>query len=439
MNIQRRVSTAGLKHKYVPPAGFSRGGLVSSPRHSRSRITCGRAAASDVAVWVRPEPRWIWLGMRSLHGIRGTGPVGRAWTTLNIFLLGTAGNLDSLASAQTVCDEPQTTPIRVQNATGVGTLRAVLNCTGGGEVQVNWAGRVAVDTPIAVLEGTFLSVTGDDSLAEVHADSSLANGTRLFEVSRGSGLTLTRLTLSGGSAGNGGAVFSQYANLTLEYCTFEGNVATDANGGAVWTNNGNVTIVGGEFLGNSATRYGGAVHAVDGSLIVRGGSRFEGNKAIGGGALFCGLNDVGSDKFAAVCSITDARFVSNIAARDDQDAVDFLWNLDGGGAVMSLFASVDITDSVFSANYALLSGGALHGGLDTNFVVNGCKFGNNTSGKYAGAITASSMTLGGGTQLTNNSAIDDGGAVSDTFACLDYGSWSTIILCSLVLHDKYYV
>ena len=354
--------------------------------------------------------------MRSLHGIRGTGLVGRVWTTLPIFLLGTAGNLDTLASAQTVCDEPQTTPIRIHNATDVVTLRSVLNCTGGGEVQVDWAGRVAVDTPIAVLEGTFLSVTGDDSFAEVRPDSSLADGTRLFEVSQGSGLTLTRLTLSRGSAGNGGAVFSQYANLTLKNCTFKGNVATNANGGAVWAKDGNVTIVGGEFLGNTATRYGGAVHAVDGNLIVQGGSRFEGNKAIGGGALFCGLADVGADKLPAECSITDARFVSNTAAGDDRDDDDVSSNLDGGGAAMFLFARVDISDSVFSANYALLSGGALHGGTETNLIVNGCKFENNESGKYAGAISASSMTLGGGTQLTTNTAVDDGGAVSATVA-----------------------
>ncbi|CAN0597661.1 unnamed protein product, partial [Laminaria digitata] len=72
---------------------------------------------------------------------------------------------------------------------------------------------------------------------------------------------------------------------------------------------------------------------------------------------------------------------------------------------------VEITGSEFSRNHAELSGGALHGGHDTNVSVNGCKFVNNTSGRRGGAITASSITLGGGTQLSNNEADDDGGAV----------------------------
>ncbi|CAN0424258.1 unnamed protein product, partial [Laminaria digitata] len=78
-----------------------------------------------------------------------------------------------------------------------------------------------------------------------------ANGTRLLEVSEGSSLTLTRLKLSGGTAvKGGGAVYSQSANLTLDNCTFQGNVVTEGNGGAVWADGEgeHVTIVGGEFL-----------------------------------------------------------------------------------------------------------------------------------------------------------------------------------------------
>ncbi|CAN0136527.1 unnamed protein product, partial [Laminaria digitata] len=113
----------------------------------------------------------------------------------------------------------------------------------------------------------FLSVTGEGDLAEVHGGGS---HTRLFQVSRGGSLTLTRLKLSGASAAVGGAILSESADLTLDNCTFEGNVATDGNGGAVSAHGGNVTIVGGEFSGNSATRYGGAVHSIDGKLVVQG-------------------------------------------------------------------------------------------------------------------------------------------------------------------------
>ena len=343
-------------------------------------------------------------------------PFERGWTRLSVpvLLLGSAGYLNLLSVAQTVCDERQITPVRVRNATGVGILRAAVNCTGGGEVNAEWAGRVAVDVPITIAEGTFLSVTGEDDLAEAHADGSQTNGTRLFEVSDGGALALSRIKLSGGSAGDGGAIHSRAATLTLDNCTFDGNVATDGNGGAVWADGGNVTIVGGGYFDNNATKYGGAVHSVDASLVVLGGPRFEGNTAIAGGALFCGLGEVGREKPLALCAITDAEFVSNTAAREEQGSISDLSYLDGGGAAMFRYASVNITDSVFSGNYARLSGGALHGGFHTNVSVNGCTLRDNISGKYGGAISASSLILGRGTLLRNNSAMDDGGAVSAT-------------------------
>ncbi|CAN0429733.1 unnamed protein product, partial [Laminaria digitata] len=107
----------------------------------------------------------------------------------------------------------RTTPIRIENSIGVGTLRAEANCTNRGVLTAEWAAvpAVTIDTPIAIAPGTFLSVTGDDALAEVQGGSL----TRLFEVSPGGSLTLTGLKLSGGSARNGGAIYSDRANLTL--------------------------------------------------------------------------------------------------------------------------------------------------------------------------------------------------------------------------------
>ncbi|CAN0507137.1 unnamed protein product, partial [Scytosiphon promiscuus] len=123
---------------------------------------------------------------------------------------------------------------------------------------------------------------------------------RIFQVSPGGGLTLTQVKVSGGTSGEGGAIYSISAILALDNCVFNGNVATDGNGGAIWARGGNVTITGGEFLGNSAFRYGGAVHVTDGWLQVQEGARFEGNEASVGGALFCGFAAVAS---AGLCSL----------------------------------------------------------------------------------------------------------------------------------------
>ena len=306
-------------------------------------------------------------------------------------------------------------PIRVDNGTELGTLRAAVNCTDGGTVEVDLAGVVTLDFPISIANGTFLSMTGEDDLAEVHGGDSQINGTRLFEVHPGGGLTLTQIKVSGGTAVEGGAIFSSSATLTLVNCTFDGNIATDGNGGAVSANGGNLTITGGEFLANTSSHYGGAVHATDGRLEVRGGARFEQNVALGGGALFCGSTGIASAAAAVMCSLTEAEFTANRATSanqdDDEDAMSFL---DGGGAAAFHFADPAVTDSVFNRNYARTSGGALVGGSHTNMLVTGCTFGSNTAEEDGGAISASSMTLEGSTQLADNSVSDSGGAVSSS-------------------------
>ncbi|CAM9610954.1 unnamed protein product, partial [Laminaria digitata] len=221
------------------------------------------------------------------------------------------------------------------------------------------------------------------------------------------------LRLSGGAAGSGGAIYSYSAALTLDSCKFHDNVATHGDGGAVWADGGNVTIIGGEFLDNIASGCGGAVAATgaNNSLVVQKGSMFEGNKALLGGALFCsGVAESGLARY----SLDDTTFTSNTATFERRDTEFGIPSegVEGGGAVALLFASANITDSVFAGNYAQHSGGALLGGNSTDITTNGCKFENNTAVEFGGAVAAASMTLGGNTQLTSNAAFSSGGAVS---------------------------
>lgn len=338
-----------------------------------------------------------------------------------LLLLGSAGYLDSFALGQqtiSACRTSRTTPIRVENSTGITILRAEANCTDHGKLEVEWAGvALTISTPITIASGTFISLVGDDSLAEVQGGSL----TRLFQVSPGGSLSLTQLRLSGGAAGNGGAIKSDEATLTLSNCILTGNKATVGDGGAVWADGGSVTIVGGELLGNSAARNGGAVLATGGSVVVKGGARFESNLALAGGALHCSgvTGTAGSglvtDDSGQACSVTDAEFISNSAARASESDVESYAELDGGGAVAFLHANVAVTNSVFIGNHATLSGGALFGGNASDVTLQGCTFENNTSSRYGGAIMASSMTLEGGTLLANNVAAYLGGAVSATY------------------------
>ena len=315
------------------------------------------------------------------------------------------------------------TPIRVENEAGVDLLRAAVACTGGRSLEADWSGYIPLSTPISIASGTFLSITGEDTLAEIHGGSK----TRMFKVSPGGRLTLTRLKLSGGSETSGGAIYSESAALILDSCVLHDNVATDGDGGAVRAKGGNVTIRGGEFVSNKAAGYGGAVAATGAntSLVVQGGSIFEGNAALEGGALYCsGLAESGLARF----SLSATTFTSNNATAEAEvqrgtgraNVLGELEGVDGGGAVAFLNATADISDSVFSGNHANDTGGAVLGGTGTDMTVNGCTFEGNTAEVFGGAIAAASMTLGGNTQLIRNMATSSGGAVSTTVAVLLY-------------------
>ena len=149
-------------------------------------------------------------------------------------------------------------------------------------------------------------------------------------------------------------------------------------------------------------------------LFVQEGAKFEGNTALVGGALYCSGKVMPSSTTS--CSLSGTKFISNIATGETEETAlfdDTSDGVDGGGAVAVRFANANITDSLFFGNYAQYSGGALLGGIGTDVTIDGgCEFEDNTAVEYGGAIAASSLALGGGTELTNNTATSGGGAVS---------------------------
>eukprot|EP00752_Nemacystus_decipiens_P008148 g7287.t1 len=304
------------------------------------------------------------------------------------------------------------TPLRVENLAGATALNTAVNCADGGEVEAIWAGVVALDAPISIGSGTFLSVTGEDALAEAAGGAQV----RLFTVSSAGGLSLTNLRLSGGAAVSGGAVHATSATVTLDGCVFEGNGATAGDGGAVWAEGGELTITGGEFLGNTAVGNGGAVVAVDGAVVIQDGTLFEENwSMLEGGGLYCGGVENSTSGVAASCSLSEAVFRFNNASSEvviDYDVIEAPWvNMYGGGGAAFYRGSVGMTDSVFEFNYAQLSGGGVYGGSDSDMVIDGCRFEENATPGWGGAMAASSATLGGGTLVKNNSAEEHGAGV----------------------------
>ncbi|CAM9843693.1 unnamed protein product [Scytosiphon promiscuus] len=325
-----------------------------------------------------------------------------------------AGPRSRSLAQEATCGSTSAGPLRVEDPVGAQALRAAVNCTDGGTVEAEWAGAVVLDAPISVGSGTFLYITGDDELAEVHGDSQ----TRMFEVSPSGLLSLTQLKLSGGNAESGGAIYSSMATVELESCVFGQNAATAGDGGAVWVQGGDLTIKSGEFSDNSASRYGGAVFAVDAGVVIQDSTVFESNKAVEGGGLYCGGFDNSTTPSATgSCSLSEVTFTANNASSEDildYDSIVSPWvGLYGGGGAAFYRGDVDITDSAFTNNYAQLSGGGLYGGTESSMSIEGCVFEENYSQGHGGAMAASTATLGGTTAvvLTNNSVDANGAAI----------------------------
>ncbi|CAM9812841.1 unnamed protein product, partial [Ascophyllum nodosum] len=313
--------------------------------------------------------------------------------------------------------------LRIDDATGLENLKAAVNCSGGGSVVAVWSGDVTLESPVLVGSGTFLAVLGQREGGAVARGGSQ---TRLFEVSPGAQLTLSRLKIAEGSAPQGGAILS-YGSLTLDTCEFDGNVATNKSGGAVWAGAGDVTISGVEFSGNSATSFGGAVFTLGAELVIDGGARFDANQAEEGGAVYCrGSNGSSEDSLlTASCTLRDAVFLGNNASMEKDVDLSDVVNLDdytnnvgspwrvlfGGGAATFVNAEVNISNCDFIKNSAQVAGGALYGGNATKLNINGCTFEGNSAVGVGGAVAASSATFGGGTELRGNNASSHGGGI----------------------------
>ena len=110
---------------------------------------------------------------------------------------------------------------------------------------------------------------------------------RVFMVNSGVWLSLNKLTIADGNAGEGGGggIYNNYGTLSVSNSTFSGNQATTYAGGGIY-NIGTLTVSNSTFSGNSATGsygYGGGI-SNEGVLTVSN-STFSGNSAGQGGGI----------------------------------------------------------------------------------------------------------------------------------------------------------
>jgi CSLREA domain-containing protein len=237
----------------------------------------------------------------------------------------------------------------------------------------NDQGELFVDEPLEVLGPGAAALT-------VSADV----GSRIFEIYSDpldppDPVTISGLTLTGGDLpGNGGAIRSYYADLTIRDSTISGG-DVDARGGGVFSAFGTTTIDGSTISGNDAA-FGGGVSSFSTTTTIDR-STISGNDAAFGGGVY---------SYQGTTTIESSTIAGNEATAD-------------GGGVFTFLSSNPILANTIVAGNAAPDGPDLFGagggefdaafsliGSDADATVNETVAGSNITGQspHLGVLAA---------------------------------------------------
>jgi hypothetical protein len=273
-------------------------------------------------------------------------------------------------SAKPKVQPPSTLTVTSTADSGPGSLRYEIAAAKGNDTIVF---APSLDGQTITLTSGELDLTNNLTIQGPGAGQlSISGGgsSRVFEVAGNTNVTLSGLTISNGTAANGGGIYvDSGGTLTISNSTLISDTATNYGGGGVY-NSGTLTINNSTLSNNSAAYSGGAINNV-GTLTISGctlsgnsGNTPVGYSPYGGGAI---LNGHGGN-----LSISNSTLSGNSDTNGD------------GGAIFSLGGStLTLTDCTLSSNTAY-DGGALYNMGTTT--VSGCTLSSNTASDTGGAI-----------------------------------------------------
>lgn len=204
------------------------------------------------------------------------------------------------------------------------------------------------------LDNGAIAITGSMTIAGLGADRlaiSGKNATRVFSITGGAVATLSGLTLTQGRApvnGNGGAIYSSHASLTLRDSVI--SASTASIGGGVFVGNGNATIDGSRILGNVATANGGGLAAYDDLQFEVTHSTISGNN---GGCYGGGISAFETSNISVNYSLISNNSLGQPAP---------YCNLVGGGIRVRnhyVPSTARIVNSTVTGNYGYGAGGGI--------------------------------------------------------------------------------
>ncbi len=199
----------------------------------------------------------------------------------------------------------------------------------GGTIDLT-NGEITLDSNLTIDAGALsggLTVSGNHT-------------TRVFVVGELATVSIRSLTITQGTAAQGGGIFTDGERaLTLDDCTFTDNVASSV--GAALFVGGNATVIAtsSRFIDNHASSSGGAAYVASQGNVTLVSSTISDNFGSSGGA-FGVTND-------AVVSIEDSTISENVAT------------FQGGGFYLADNASLELTNCTLSGNSGFNYGGGI--------------------------------------------------------------------------------
>jgi Right handed beta helix region/Domain of unknown function (DUF4214) len=335
---------------------------------------------------------------------------------------------------------------------GSGSLRAAIlesntspgpntiNLTIAGTYQLSLLGEFR-DGTNGALQITNQSVT----IANASGGSVIIDGgglDRVFDIEGliPGGVTFTGVTITGGTAdnsahgGDGGAIFSPQANVTLNSCQVVNNVAL-SEGGGIWTDTGNVILNATAVIGNTAGSSGGGIESTAGTVSITNSSVTGNVSQSGGGGIDIkqgSVTVIGSDisgnstssnggGIALEAASTGNLTISNSTITDNVAGSGFNGPAGSGGGIYqdSISGTTSVTLSTIEGNSSAFTGGGIFT-LSATVTVQGSAISGNTANSLGGGLDAESsssqqITITG-TTLSNNTAKNGAGMQMSTSA-----------------------
>ena len=196
---------------------------------------------------------------------------------------------------------------------------------------------------------------------------------RVFHVRPNASISLSGLTVTGGSADMGGGIFNDAANLTLTRLVVSDNSAS-LDGGGIY-NLGTLTVRNSTIADNSANRSGGGIYTKNSLAIVN--SEILDNSGIYGGGICNNYYNL---------DIVNTAFLRNQASY--------------GGGIRNLSGTMTITNSTIADNSAYDGGGIENPSSSAHATLNNTIVASNSGEDFynnGGSLYGSSNLIGNGT------------------------------------------